>query len=308
VKKEELLFDKVNELLARIGAPKFLNKSGPKKYTLAEQVHALFLRGEWQCSFRRTKSLCQSLGITCPSKSALQSILQRLPWKWLQQMLQATVNRIAHVAAMDGTTLERHAFGMHYAIRSNMNVYRRKNAKLSILADTRSKKLLSMLARKHPAHDIKDARRLIARAAIKPNIITADKAYDAEWFRELLAEEGIDSCIPVRKNAYKGWYRKHSRCDGRTYRRRRIVESTFFKFKQLFGRSVNCVNARTMRAEIHIRGILHNLESYYLQRFRTSPNVGFILGHSRFPHAALCNVHEYISQGVLVAYYVLHAP
>jgi len=48
MEKEDLLLNKVKLLLARIKAPRHLNKYGSKKYTLAEQVYSLFLRAEWK--------------------------------------------------------------------------------------------------------------------------------------------------------------------------------------------------------------------------------------------------------------------
>jgi transposase len=259
MKRDDLLIKKVNCLLKRVGAPTHLNRYGPKKYFLAEKVYALFLRSEWKASFRRTKQLCNSLAIPCPSKSTLHYILTKLPWDFIKNMLKSTITRQPHLAAVDGTGLSRNRLSEHYVLRAGINIKKRKHTKLSIFIDTRNKKILSGRFRKNLAHDIKDVKYLIKNSLYKPKKVVADKGYDAEWFRAFLAEQGIDFCIPTKGKVSHGHYRKRNKCDQRTYRRRPIVESSIFRLKQLFGRSVSCVLARNMRAEVFIRIILYNL-------------------------------------------------
>lgn len=259
MKKEDTLFKKVTILLKRIGAPKYLNKYGPKKYTLAEKVYSLFLRSDWEKSFRETIKKCKNLGIACQSKSTLQYTLAKIPWQAVKNMLKATITRQTHLAAIDGSCLSRNSLSEHYLLRAGINLKERQATKISILVDTSSKKILAARFRKNVRHDIKDVKYLLSSSPMKPQKIVADKGYDAEWFRAFLAEQGIDCCIPTKGTVRKGYYRKRSRCDQRTYRRRAIVESCLFRLKQLYGRSVSCVKARTMRAEVFFRLILYNL-------------------------------------------------
>jgi hypothetical protein len=259
MKKENYLLNKVKCLLKRIGAPKYLNKYGPKKYTLAEKVYDLFLRSEWKSSFRKTVRLCNNLDILCTSKSTLSYTLNKLPWIFIKNMLKATVQKQTYLAAIDSTGISRNRLSEHYTLRAGIEIKKRKATKLSTLIDTRTKKILSARFRKKYVHDIRDVKYLLNETPVKPKKITADKAYDAEWFREFLALNGIGCCIPVKKNAKKGFYRKKSICDKRTYNRRSMIESSYFRLKQLYGHSVNCINARAMRAEIYLRLILYNL-------------------------------------------------
>jgi len=259
MKRDDLLIKKVTYLLKRVGAPTHLNKYGPKKYSLAQKVYALFLRSDWKSSFRRTKQLCNGVGISCPSKSTLHYILNKLPWNFIRNMLSVTITTQTSLAAIDGTGLSRNRLSPHYIMRAGINVKKRKGAKLSILVDTSNKKILSARFRKNVAHDIKDVKYLLKNSSCKPNKIVADKGYDAEWFREFLAGQGIDFCIPTKGKVTRGFYRKRNKCDQRTYRRRPMVETSFFRLKQLFGHSVSCVKARNMRAEVFVRLILYNL-------------------------------------------------
>jgi len=257
MKNKTTLLDKVNCLLRRIGAPKYLNKYGPKKYTLGEKVYALFMKADCKSSFRRTAEKCSI------SKSTLHYAFKKLPWNFIKNMLAATAAREAKLAAIDGTTFERKSCGFHYLNRAGIDIKQRKNSKLSILINTRNKKILSARFRKNISHDIKDAKYLINNSVVKPEKIVADKGYDAEWFHKFLAKQEIKCCIPLRKNAVNGFYRKRSKVDGRTSRRRPMVENAFFKLKQLYGRSLNCITARNMRAEVFFRLTAYNFECLF---------------------------------------------
>lgn len=259
MKKSDPLLKKVTYLLKRIGAPTYLNKYGPKKYTLAEKVYSLFLRSDWHKSFRGTVKECKSVDIPCQSKSTLQYTLKHLPWNSLKRMLQATITRQTHLDAIDGSTLSTYRLSEYYVLRAGIKRKERPETKISIMIDTRTKKILSARFRKKVRHDIKDVKYLLRESHVKPRKLVADKGYDAEWFRRFLAEQGIDCCIPLKGKATRGHYGKMAKKDQRTYRRRPMVESSFFRLKQLYGRSVNCVKARTMRAEVLLRVILYNL-------------------------------------------------
>jgi len=259
MKRDELLLNKINVLLRRVNAPKYLNKFGPKKYTLAEKLYALFLRSEWKSSFRRTKKLCDELKISCASKSTMHYTLDKLPWQFIKNMLKATIIRQVSLAAVDETTLSRTRLSEHYMLRAGIDIKRRETTKLSILADTRSKKILAARFRKKIVHDIKDVKYLLKESAVKPSKLVADKAYDAEWFREFLHKQNIAYCIPTKGKVEHGFYRKRDKVDHRVYRRRAMVESSFFRLKQLFGHSVSCITARNMSIEVFLRLILYNI-------------------------------------------------
>ena len=58
------------------------------------------------------------------------------------------------------------------------------------------------------------------------NRLIADRGYDSDWFREALAEQDIEPCIPGRKN------RKESvEYDETLYKRRNLIERMFGRLK-----------------------------------------------------------------------------
>lgn len=60
----------------------------------------------------------------------------------------------------------------------------------------------------------------------KAEELLGDKGYDADWFRQALAERGIVACIPTKSN------RKHPIQHDRTlYRQRHKIENMFGRLK-----------------------------------------------------------------------------
>ena len=56
--------------------------------------------------------------------------------------------------------------------------------------------------------------------------VTADRGYDADWFREALKDKGIKVCIPGRKSR-----KKVVKYDKRRYKRRNRIEIMFGRLK-----------------------------------------------------------------------------
>ena len=56
--------------------------------------------------------------------------------------------------------------------------------------------------------------------------LLGDKGYDADWFRQALAERGIEACIPSKSNRKK--LIEHDRI---LYRQRHKIENMFGKLK-----------------------------------------------------------------------------
>lgn len=56
--------------------------------------------------------------------------------------------------------------------------------------------------------------------------LLGDKGYDADWFRQVLAERGITACIPSRSNR-----KKPIEHDRELYRQRHKIENMFGRLK-----------------------------------------------------------------------------
>jgi transposase len=78
------------------------------------------------------------------------------------------------------------------------------------------------------AGQMSDAKGALALLSSLPpaKILLGDKGYDADWFRDALAERGIDACIPARRGR-----RNPAGHDATAYRKRHRVENLFARLK-----------------------------------------------------------------------------
>jgi transposase len=76
------------------------------------------------------------------------------------------------------------------------------------------------------AHDLVKTRELLAGVCCQS--LLADKAFDADWLRELLAERSIEAVIPPKSNR-----KNPASCDMEIYKWRHLVENFLQKLKEL---------------------------------------------------------------------------
>jgi hypothetical protein len=257
MEKEEKLTIKIKRLLRRLGCPKWLHHFGPKTYEFLEHLRALLIRAQYGISYRRIVRHLDLLGIRCPSKSALQYTAKKLDANFWNRVLKITAGD-SYLVALDSTGLSRTNPSYHYLKRINGSLPRIP-VKLSVAFDTRKKKFCAAKIRVLPAHDIKDAKFLLAQS--KPKIAVADKAYSAEALYCFAREQSILLMVPMRKNVRRGRVRKlmHMLFRKKTYNRRQLVEAGFGSAKRKYGPSVSSRTARTIRTEVYGRLACHNL-------------------------------------------------
>jgi hypothetical protein len=261
MKKEIKLVKKVKHLLRCLGCPRWLHHFGPKTYEFLEHLYALLMKAFCRLSYRRIKQLFDLLGIRCPSKSALQYTATKLDSNFWQEVLKATSGN-AYLIALDSTGLSRTNPSYHYLRRIDGKMPR-IHVKVSSAFDTRKKKFCAAKIRVLPAHDIKDAKYLIKHS--KPSVITADKAYDANWIHNLCEEHKIRAYIPIRtwpKPKHKNMsprMKAAKKFNKKIYHRRELIESAHSSIKRKYGTSVSSKKARTIRTEIYGRLTCHNI-------------------------------------------------
>ena len=261
-KKQVKLLKKVSGLIKRLGYSRFLHKYGPKKYDLKIYLSYLLIKHFCKLSYRRTVKLLDLLGFECPSKSSLQYNLKKIPINLWHEALKLSSGEFHHIIAIDSTGISRRNPSYHYLKKINGHLPKIP-VKVSIAFDTRRKKFCAGKIRVLPAHDIKDVKCLVNQT--KPNILVADKAYDANWVHEYCYKRNIETHIPIRKNGkvrHKNMSRrniaaKHFR--KRTYNRRSLAETAMFCLKQKYGSSVSSKSARTIKADLFGRMLCHNL-------------------------------------------------
>ena len=98
------------------------------------------------------------------------------------------------------------------------------NSKLHVVCDGAGKPLVMLLSEGQMS-DHKGARFMLD-ALPSASILIADRGYDSSWFRQALAERGIDPCIPSSRSRKVPFD-----YDKVLYRQRHKVENLFAKLK-----------------------------------------------------------------------------
>ena len=98
------------------------------------------------------------------------------------------------------------------------------NTKLHAVTDTSGRPIRFFIT----AGQVSDYTGAMALLSSLPDAewLLADRGYDADWFREALADRGTRPCIPGRKSR-----NKVVRYDKRRYRRRNRIERMFGRLK-----------------------------------------------------------------------------
>lgn len=266
MKNETKLINKVKRLIKRAGLPRWLHHFGPKKYEFWQHGLAYVVKQECKLGYRRVTRLLRSLDVKVPCPSALCMSFKKLSLSIWRRLLHATIGSKAYIAAIDGSGMSRPLPSPYYIRRIDKPYPIEVPLKVSIIVDTRTKKILAIRLRAKPAHDVKDIKYLLKRLKQNPVKLVADKGYDAEWIHRYCESISIQAVIPMRDYGPKKIYRGKSlrkRCQKsfnlKTYHRREMAESVFSAIKRKFGASVSSITMRSMRAEIMCRAITHNI-------------------------------------------------
>ena len=88
------------------------------------------------------------------------------------------------------------------------------------------------------AHDLRGTAALIER--LSGGKLLADRAFDANWLREALAEAATEAVIPPKSNR-----RFPAEFDRDTYKWRHLIENFFGKLKEYRGIATRCCKTDT---------------------------------------------------------------
>ena len=150
--------------------------------------------------------------------------------------------------------------------------------KIHVAVNVKTKKILSMRITDEQVHDSKALPELVNGVIESDKQITigklfADGAYDGNEIFRFLADNGIQPCIKVRKNARVRWKRGNilrnlsvlsqkndlqKWKDSVSYGQRWIVETVFSCIKRTFGEYVYSVRLKNMIQEMMLKASLYN--------------------------------------------------
>ena len=269
MKKEERLVNKVKRLIRQAGGPKHLNKFGPKKFLLWQLCLGLLIKEVFRLSYRRAmKFLDEFYGIKL-HWTTLQKFRKRVSLFIWQALLKSTSNNSIAVAAIDGTSMQRHNPSMHYLKRIDRENKISVPIYLNVMIDVLQRKFIAVRHHAKKSGEVPDAYYLLKQSPSEIDLAIMDKLYDSEKLHRFLREKGTYSIIPVKKNWARGQLRKQLKdCfDYTLYWQRNLIESLFSALKRLFGNHLRGLTARTQRAEIYMRMIAYNLGARFIGIF-----------------------------------------
>ena len=269
MKKEQKLVNKVKHLIRQAGLPRFLHKYGPKKFLLWQLCLGLLIKEVFRLSYRRAmKFLNEFYGISL-HWTTLQKFRRRVPLSIWQTLLRSTISGSIAVAAIDGTSMQRHNPSMHYLKRIDRENNVSIPVYLNAMVDVIKRKFVAVRHHATKCGEVPDAYYLFKQSPLEIELAIMDKLYDSEKLHRFLRERGTYSIIPVKKNWARGQYRKQLKnyFDYCLYWQRNLIESLFSALKRLFGNHLRGLTARTQRAEIFMRMIAYNLGAINLRIF-----------------------------------------
>ncbi len=263
MKKRNQLLKNLGQLLKQLNQREYLHRFGPKKYKLKHHLTALLVMQICQLSLRRVEKFLNLFGIKVPTYSALCKSRKRIPLNLWQKLLNLTAGLSSGNVASDGTGFNKTNPSFHYLKRID-GINPKNYVKLSALLDLKTKKFLVMRIRTTPRYDMQDIKYLLKRVS-DVKVFCADKGYSAEWLYEWCYWKEIQTFIPIKKNARRGYFRKIQMKNWRQeeYNKRSNVESGFSAIKRKYGGNVRAKRIEGMRVEIMCKGIAHNLNLIY---------------------------------------------
>lgn len=261
MKTKNKLINKVKRLLRRIGCPRWLHHFGPKRYFSWQLVLGLLIKEVFRLSYRRAMKFLDEFYSFKPHWTTLQKFRKRMPLSLWQKLLSFTIDAPVEVAAIDGTSLQRHNPSEHYIRRIDRGGRVSVPVYLNAMIDVVRRKFIAVRHHAKKAGEVKDVRYLVNQVKEDIELILMDKAYDSEKLHRYLREQGIFSVAPVKKNWARGQLRKQLKdCfDYALYWQRNLVECLFSALKRLFGNNLSSASAKTQRAEIYMKMIAYNL-------------------------------------------------
>lgn len=259
--KEARIIRKIKRLLRQAHMPAYLHRFGPKKYRLWQHMLALLIKQECRLSYRRVASLLTGLGAIVPTYSALCKMNKRMPTTLWRALLAASAG-IAKplIAAIDATFYSARNPSQHYLNRCGKKPPKTP-VQLTGIREVCRQKWLAIKVHNSQVGEAPQAKPLLNQLTCKPLVLTADKAYDAEYIHEYAYHHNILTVIPSKRTTKRGFYRRQMkrRYNERLYHRRSLIESAFSAAKRRSGSHLLAHCARMRKAELHARFTAQNL-------------------------------------------------
>ena len=190
--------------------------------------------------------------------------------KTLLQMFELNKKKCKNVG-VDATGFSLRNASKHYEKRLGELIRKKDFLKSNIFFDLDSLMILSVKIRKKTRHDLMDIPAMWNKIKhLNFKNVFADKAYDADWFHEMIFESGKNSVIHIKQEAIpihrtKGVYRKKVKRLTRNSEKgkRSLTETGNSILKRVFGSVIHAKSTTMQKIELLFRMIVYNLERLY---------------------------------------------
>jgi hypothetical protein len=272
------ILDLAQQLIQSIQMPLYGDKHSQKTFTSHQLFKLMIIKSFLGLDYRRFEDFLKTSKIPeylemkrIPHYTTLQKFAKRQSIKDLEKMLVKFVKlhdkNIKNVG-FDATGFTLSHSSKHYEKRIEKPILKKDFMKANFFYDLDNLMILGVKMRKKSRHDTKDLHSMWNKIKhLDFQDVYADKAYDANWFHELIFESGKKSKIhlkqeniPIHKT--KGHYRKHMKRHQKNSQKgiRSLCETINSMIKKIFDSVIRARNWTTQKIELFFKIIAFNLE------------------------------------------------
>lgn len=274
----KMILDLAQQILQMVQMPLFATKHSKKTFTNHQLFKLMVIKSFLGLDYRRFEDHLKTSKIPeylemdrVPHFTTFQKFAKRQSTKNLEKMLLKFVklqtNKLKNVG-FDATGFTLSHASKHYEKRIGKSFSKKDFMKANLFFDLDNLMILGIKMRKKSRHDLFDLPSMWNKINhLDFKYVYADKAYDAEWFHEMIFETGSVSKIHLKRedipiSRTKGEYRKHMKRRQKNSEKgiRSLCETINSMLKKIFGSVIRARNWFTQKIELLFKIIAFNLE------------------------------------------------
>jgi len=280
IKETQLIkvLDLAQKLLTMTQISLYGEKHSPKTFTQHQLFKLMVLKTYMCLDYRKFEEYLKISKIPeylemsrVPHFTTLQKFAQRQNIQKLEQLLVKFVDlhgkKVRNLGA-DATGFKSTYASEHYEKRIGRTIKKKDFIKANFFYDLDKLLIYAVKIRKKSRHDTRDLPALFNKIkSIEFKRFYADKAYDAEWFHEMIHDFGGESRIHLKQEEIPvhrthGRWRKHLKRHHRNSQKgkRSLCETINSVIKRLFGTVLRAKTLAMKKVELLFKIITYNLD------------------------------------------------
>ena len=273
------VLDLAKQLLQIAQIPLHGSKHSQKTFTQHQLFQLLVLKSYEQKGYEKFEEYLKTATVVTehlklnriPHYTTLQKFAQRQNIQQLEKLLLRFVDlapKKPKELGTDATSIRSHYASEHYEKRIGRSEKKKDYFKANFVYDLVNQVIVAVKMRGKARGDLRDMMVLFKKTkAIPYRKFFADKAYDAEWFHEIIFLSGRTSWIHLKNESKpvhrtQGQYRKHMKRRQKNSQKgkRSLCESVNSALKRLFGAFLHARSLTAKKIEFLFKIITYNLD------------------------------------------------